>query len=90
MISDALAYVDQDIVYYEAFDDTRDNHGISMWIILEMKIILRKGNMDMRPFGLDVGSLDTHMLHPSLGLFLLFLVARFGARVSSDGEHKLL
>ena len=47
MISDALAYVDQDIVYYEAFDDTRDNHGISMWIILEMKIILRENNRDM-------------------------------------------
>jgi hypothetical protein len=61
-----------------------------MWTILETKSILRKGNRDMRPLGLNVGSLDAYMLHPSLGLFLLFLVAGFEARSPSDGEHKLL
>jgi hypothetical protein len=25
-------------------NDTRHNHSIPMWIILEMKIVLRKGN----------------------------------------------
>jgi hypothetical protein len=77
-------------VYYKAFDDTRDNHNISMWIIFEMKILLRKGDGDMRPFGLDVGFLDTYVLHPYLALFLLLFVARFEARASSYGERKLL
>jgi hypothetical protein len=62
------------------------NHGI----ILETKIILIKGNGDMRPLGLNVGSLDAYLLHPSLGFFLLFIVAGFKARAPSDGEHKLL
>jgi hypothetical protein len=74
-----IACVDQDIVHYKAFDDISDNNGIPMWIILEMKIILRKGNRGMRPHSIDVGSLDTYMLLPSLGIFLLFLVARFEA-----------
>jgi hypothetical protein len=77
-------------VYYEAFDDTIDNHGILMWIILETYIFLRKGNGNMRPLGLDVGSLDAYMLHPFLGLFLLLFVDGFKARAPSDGEHKLL
>jgi hypothetical protein len=50
--------VNQDIVYHEAFYDTWDNHGISMWIILEMKIVLRKGDRNMGPLGPNVGSLD--------------------------------
>jgi hypothetical protein len=37
-------------------NDTRDNHSIPLSIILNMKIILRKGNGDMRAFGLDVRS----------------------------------
>jgi hypothetical protein len=44
----------------------------------------------MRPLGPDVGSLDAYMLHPSLGLFLLFLVIGFEARAPNDGEHNLL
>jgi hypothetical protein len=44
----------------------------------------------VRPLGLNVGSLDTHMLHPSLGYFLLLLVDGFEARAPSDGEQKLL
>jgi hypothetical protein len=77
-------------VDHEAFDNTRDNHDISMWIIFEMKIILREGNRDMGPLGPNVGSLNTYILHPSLGLFILFRVARFEARAPSNGERKLL
>jgi hypothetical protein len=42
-------------VYHEAFDNTRDNHDISMWIVFKTKIILGEGNRDMGPLGLDVG-----------------------------------
>jgi hypothetical protein len=61
-----------------------------MWIIFKTKVFLRKGGMNMRPLGPDVGSLDAYMLHPSLGLFLLFLVIGFEARAPNDGEHNLL
>jgi hypothetical protein len=44
----------------------------------------------MGPLGPIVGSLDTYMLHPSLGFFLLFFVAGFEARAPTDGERKLL
>jgi hypothetical protein len=60
-------------VHHEAFDNTRDNHGISMWIIFETKIILGEGNRDIGPFGPNVVSMDAYMLHHSLSLFLLFL-----------------
>jgi hypothetical protein len=73
------AYVNQDIMHHKAFYDIWDNHGISMWIILETKIVLRKGDRNMGPLGPNVGSLDTYMLHRSLGLFLLFLIAGFEA-----------
>jgi hypothetical protein len=82
--------INQDIVYHKAFYDTRDNHSIPMWIVLETKVLLRKGDRNMGTLGPDVGSLDTYMLHPFLGLFLLFLVVGFEARAHSDGEHKLL
>jgi hypothetical protein len=45
-----------------------------MWIILEMKIILRKCDSNMGALGPNVGSLDTYMMHPSLDLFLFFLL----------------
>jgi hypothetical protein len=61
-----------------------------MWIVLETKVLLREGQRNMGPLGLYVGSLDTYMLHPSLGLFLLFHIARFYARAPSDGDHILL
>jgi hypothetical protein len=51
----STTYVDEDIVYHEAFDNTRDNHDISMWIVFKTKIILGEGNRDMGPLGLDVG-----------------------------------
>jgi hypothetical protein len=73
-------------VHDKAFYDTRDNHVISMWIILDMKIILRKGDRNMGPLGPNVGSLDIYMLHPSLGLFLLLLVNKFEARAPVMGS----
>jgi hypothetical protein len=69
------ACVDQNIIDYETFDYIGHNHGISERIIFKTKIIQREGNRNMGPLGLDVGSLDTYMLHPSLGFFhLLFLL----------------
>jgi hypothetical protein len=44
----------------------------------------------MGTLGPNVGSLDTYMVYPSLGLFILPFVARFEARAPSDGKHKLL
>jgi hypothetical protein len=46
-------------------------------VSFETKIIPREGNRNMRPFGHDVRSLDTYMLHPSLGLFFLLFIAGF-------------
>jgi hypothetical protein len=74
----------------EALFDTRDYHGISMWVILETNILLVKCNGNVRPLGFNVGSLDTHMWYPSLGFFSLFLVAGFKARAPSDRERKIL
>jgi hypothetical protein len=33
----------------KSFDNTRDNHGIIVWVILELKILLGEGNRDVRP-----------------------------------------
>jgi hypothetical protein len=77
--------MDHNVVY-----NTRDHHGVSVWIVLETKIILRECDWYVGPFGLDVGSLDTHMLHPSLGFFPLLPFARFETRAPSDTERKLL
>jgi hypothetical protein len=44
----------------------------------------------MGTLGPNVGSLDTYMVYPSLGLFILPFVAGFEARAPSDGKHKLL
>jgi hypothetical protein len=46
-------------------------------IILELKVFLREGNWNMRPLGLDEGSLYPNMLYPSLCFFLLLLVGWF-------------
>jgi hypothetical protein len=61
-----------------------------MWVVFKTKIILRECDWNMGPLGLDVGSLDVHMLHPSLGFFILFLIVGFEARAPSDGENKIL
>jgi hypothetical protein len=80
------ACVDQDIVHHEALDNTRDSHGVSMWIIFEMKIIQREGKSDMVPLGPNVGSWDAYMWYPSLGVFLLFLVGGFKTRALVIGS----
>jgi hypothetical protein len=43
-------------------------------VILELKVLLGEGDWDVGPFWLDEGSLHPNMLHPSLGLLLLFLL----------------
>ena len=35
------ACINQDIVDQKSFDNTRDNHGIVVWVILELKVLLR-------------------------------------------------
>jgi hypothetical protein len=77
-------------VDHEALYDTSDHHDISVWVIFETEILLGEYNGNMRPLGFDVGSLDTHMLHLSLGFFFLLFVAGFKAQAPSDREHKLL
>ena len=41
------AYVNQNIVDYETFDYTRDNHVIFVRVIFKTKIVLREGNRNM-------------------------------------------
>jgi hypothetical protein len=43
------ACINQNIVDQKSFDHTTDNHSIIMWVILELKILLREGNRDVRP-----------------------------------------
>jgi hypothetical protein len=46
-----------------------------MWIVLELKDLLGEGDWDVRPFGSNVGSLDSNMLYPSLSFFFCLLLA---------------
>src|SRR5688572_28595921 len=69
------ACVNQDIVDQKSFDNTRDNHGIVVWVIFELKVLLGEGNRNVRPSCLDEGSLHPNMLYPSLCFLLLFLVS---------------
>jgi hypothetical protein len=71
------ACVHQDIVDQKSLDDTRYDHYIIVRIILELKVLLREGNWDVRLLGLDEGSLHPNMLYPSLHFFLLLLVGWF-------------
>jgi hypothetical protein len=71
------AYVHQDIVDQESLNDTRYDHFIVVRIILELKVFLREGNWNVRPLGLDEGSLHPNMLYSSLRFFLLLLVGWF-------------
>src|SRR5688572_860686 len=43
------ACINQNIVDQKSLDHTRDNHSIIVWVILELKILLREGNRDVRP-----------------------------------------
>jgi hypothetical protein len=71
------ACVHQDIVDQESLDDTRYDHCIVVRIILELKVFLREGNWNVRPLGLDEGSLHPNMLYSYLRFFLLLLVGWF-------------
>jgi hypothetical protein len=71
------AYVHQDIVDQESLDDIRYDHCIVVRIILELKVFLREGNWNVRPLGLDEGSLHPNMLYSCLRLSLLLLVGWF-------------
>jgi hypothetical protein len=73
----------------KSFDDTRYDHCIIVRIILELKVFLREGNRNMRPLGLDEGSLPPNMLYPSLCFFLLLLVGWSRTWVACDWEHQL-
>jgi hypothetical protein len=53
---------------------TRYNHGIFVWVVFELKVLLRESDWNMRPFGFDIGPLHCNMLYPSLGFLLLLLV----------------
>jgi hypothetical protein len=43
------AYINQNIMDQKSFDHTRDNHSIIVWVILELKILLRKSNWNVIP-----------------------------------------
>jgi hypothetical protein len=51
------ACVYQDIVDQKSLDDIRYDHCIVVRIILKLEVFLREGDWNMRPFGLDEGSL---------------------------------
>jgi hypothetical protein len=61
----------------KTLDDTRYDHCIVVRIIFKLKVFLRKGDWNMRPLGLDEGSLYSNMMYPSLYFLLLFLVGWF-------------
>jgi hypothetical protein len=80
--------INQNIMDQKSFDHTRDNH-IIVWVILELKILLREGNWNVRPSWLDEGSLYPYMLYSSLRLLLLFLVSRLWAWTACYRENQL-
>jgi hypothetical protein len=43
------ACINQNIMDQKFFDHIRDNHSIIVWVILELKILLREGNWNVRP-----------------------------------------
>jgi hypothetical protein len=69
------ACVNQNIMDQKSLDDTRYDHSIIVRVIFELKVLLGEGDWNVRPFGLDEGSLHTNMLHPSLCFLLLLLVS---------------
>jgi hypothetical protein len=72
------ACVNQNIVDQKSLDNTRYDHIIIVRVIFELKVLLGEGegDWDVRPLGLDEGSLHPNMLHPSLRFLLLLLVSR--------------
>jgi hypothetical protein len=59
----------------KSLDDKRYDHIIIVRVILELKVLLGEGDLDVRSFGLDEGSVHPNVLHPSLRFFLLLLVS---------------
>jgi hypothetical protein len=69
--------INQNIMNQKSLDNTRYDHSIIVRIIFELKILLREGDWDVRPFSFDEGPLHPNMLYPSLSLLLLLLVGPF-------------
>jgi hypothetical protein len=59
----------------KSLDYTRYDHSIIVRVILELKVLLGEGDWDVRPFGLDEGSLHPNMLHLLCASFFCFLLA---------------
>jgi hypothetical protein len=68
-------YIYKDIVNQKPYDNTRYDHCIIMGVVLQLKVLLRKGDWNVWPFGFDEGSLYSNMLYPSLCLFFLLFVS---------------
>jgi hypothetical protein len=83
------ACVHWDIVNQKFLDNTRYYHCIVVRIILKLQVFLREGNWNMRPLGLDEGSLHPNMVYPSLCFFLLLLVGWFRTWAACYWEHQL-
>jgi hypothetical protein len=45
----------------KSLDDTRYDHSIIVRVILKLKVLLGEGDWDVRPFGLDEGSVHPNM-----------------------------
>jgi hypothetical protein len=71
------ACVHMDIVNQKPFDNTRYDHSIIMWVVLELKVFLGECDWYMRPLGFDEGSLHSNMLYPCLCFLLLLLIGWF-------------
>jgi hypothetical protein len=66
--------VNQNIMDQKFLNDTRYDHSIIVRVIFELKVLLGEGDWNVRPLGLDEGSLHPNMLHSSLCFLLLLLV----------------
>jgi hypothetical protein len=60
-----------------------------VWVILELKLFLRKRNWNMRPFGSDIGPLDPNMMYPYLSFFFCHLLLGSKLDPLVIGEDKL-
>jgi hypothetical protein len=45
-----------------------------VWVVFELKVLLRESDRKMRPFEFDIGPLHSNMFYPLLGFLLLLLV----------------
>jgi hypothetical protein len=63
-------HIYEDIVNQEAFYDTRYNHGIIMWVIFQLKVLMGEGDWNMRPFRSKIETLHSNI---TMALECLFL-----------------